>query len=53
LLRRLDGRRFGRNDDLDPESNQLCGQIGEDLQLAFSRSKFNQDILPVDIAKIA
>ena len=50
LLRRLNGRRAGSDDDVDAQRYELGRECGELIELASGLSDFQDDVLTFDVA---
>jgi hypothetical protein len=53
LLCRLSGGREPRDDYIHVETDQLGGQFGKPVEVSFSRSKLESNVLPLDVPQIA
>ena len=53
LLCRHSGGREPSDDDIDFETDQLGGQLGQPFEMSFRRPKLKSNVLPLDIAQIA
>jgi hypothetical protein len=53
LLRRLDGSRAHRDDDVHTESDEFACQLGKSVYLAVGEPSLNGEILAFDVPKLA